>query len=172
MKAAELTGKRFGRLVAVARLFETYHGSRVWECICDCGTTVKVATNALTTGNTRSCGCLRVAECASRTRDPETRFRRSCIKQSNGCWLWHTSPKIRRYASFWINGAREQAHRASWLLFRGPIPDGLHVLHKCDTPLCVNPEHLFVGTHADNMADMKSKGRARSGRGSHAAGNL
>jgi hypothetical protein len=55
------------------------------------------------------------------------------------------------------------AHRVAWELVNGPIPDGLCVLHKCDTPLCVNVEHLFLGTNAENSADMEDKGRQAKG---------
>lgn len=57
------------------------------------------------------------------------------------------------------DGKRHLAHRFSWIIYFGSIPNGLHVLHHCDIPKCVNPEHLFLGTQSDNMNDMHSKGR-------------
>lgn len=83
---------------------------------------------------------------------------------NSGCWLWDGATVPTSYGdiprgSFGIGGRPMLAHRASYLLFIGEIPEGLSVCHKCDTPLCVNPDHLFVGTHLDNMADMTAKGR-------------
>jgi hypothetical protein len=64
---------------------------------------------------------------------------------------------------FRFEGRQMQAHRASWLIHRGDIPDNLWVLHKCDNPPCVNPGHLFLGTYQDNIDDMVSKGRHSHG---------
>jgi len=75
------------------------------------------------------------------------------------CWVWTASTRGNGYGQFWDGKKCGPAHRASWEIFFGPIPDGQDVLHKCDTRLCVNPEHLFLGTHLDNMQDMVSKGR-------------
>lgn len=76
-----------------------------------------------------------------------------------GCWLWTAAVDGKGYGAFRME-KMEQAHRASWLLHHGPIPDGMCVCHKCDTPLCVNPSHLFLGTNLDNMRDRDRKGRA------------
>lgn len=59
------------------------------------------------------------------------------------------------------DGKNEKAHRLAWIAKHGPIPDGQQVLHRCDVPRCVNPDHLWLGTHDENMADMLAKGRAR-----------
>ena len=96
--------------------------------------------------------------------------RRTCSEQcrtepNTGCWIWIAALNNRGYGIIG-RGARqdgpEPAHRISWELAYGPIPEGLHVLHKCDNPPCVNPHHLFLGTHGDNMRDSVIKGRANS----------
>jgi hypothetical protein len=82
---------------------------------------------------------------------------------TSSCWLWIGGKDKDGYGKFkWVNGKDERAHRFSWLFFRGPIPESLFVLHKCDNTSCVNPDHLFLGTHAMNMGDKKEKGRQRN----------
>lgn len=83
---------------------------------------------------------------------------------NSGCWLWTGSFGTTGYGQFSLGGRPVKAHRASWELHHGPIPAGAFVLHRCDNPACVNPQHLEVGSHVKNMADMRARGRARGGR--------
>ncbi len=75
-----------------------------------------------------------------------------------GCWLF-IGANVHNYGLFSIKGRHVLAHRFSWKLYNGEIPRGLNVLHKCDTPECCNPHHLFLGTISDNNKDMVRKGR-------------
>ena len=91
------------------------------------------------------------------------RFRANTERQENGCLLSTAAIVSTGSGVFWPEKRKPvQAHRYAYMLVYGPIQEGLCVLHKCDTPLCVEVSHLFLGTHQDNMADMKRKGRARS----------
>ena len=81
---------------------------------------------------------------------------------NSGCWLWLAYTDRKGYGTIWFNGKTIKAHRLSWILHNGPVPDGLHVLHKCDIPCCTNPVHLFLGTNQDNVDDMVKKGRHKS----------
>jgi HNH endonuclease len=83
----------------------------------------------------------------------------------SGCWIWLGAlDRKTGYGLFYFERKQQFAHRVSYELFRGKIPESLFVLHRCDVECCVNPNHLFLGTHADNMADRNAKGRQARGR--------
>lgn len=81
-------------------------------------------------------------------------------REGPGCWLWIGSRDAGGYGRLHVAGTPMLASRASYIVHFGTIPAGQSVLHKCDTPQCVNPFHLFLGTQADNIRDMHEKGRA------------
>ena len=83
------------------------------------------------------------------------------LSDQESCWLWNGNTN-NRYGFF----MGRRPHRVAWFLTHGTIPKGLEVIHKCDVPLCVNPSHLLLGTHKQNMEDMSRKGRVVTYRGS------
>jgi len=93
-------------------------------------------------------------------------FDQAWIPEPNsGCWLWLRAQNGAGYGTFHHTRGRKNskstlAHRFAYQRAKGSIPLGAHVLHRCDNPICVNPEHLFVGTARDNLEDMAKKGRA------------
>ena len=86
------------------------------------------------------------------------------VDKSNECWLWKASCDSYGYGHISVEKMMVKSHRLSWELTHGPIPCGLYVLHKCDNPKCVNPEHLFLGTALDNARDRDKKGRGACGK--------
>lgn len=91
--------------------------------------------------------------------DLKARFERR-VDRTADCHVWTGSRDRRGYGRIHVGGLPELAHRVAWRLTNGAIPDGLFILHRCDNPSCVRVEHLFLGTHQDNMDDMRRKGRA------------
>jgi hypothetical protein len=88
----------------------------------------------------------------------------SKFTKDEGCWNW-TGAYAREYGTFWLAGRQQRTSRVAYTLYVEPIPIGLCVLHRCDNPKCVNPQHLWLGTQGDNAADSKAKGRSTHQRG-------
>ncbi len=84
----------------------------------------------------------------------------SYVTKTDGCWVFRTRWKR---GTIWFRGRLDMPHRMSYILHTGEIPDGIEVCHSCDNPVCINPDHLFLGTHDDNMKDAVSKLRIKWG---------
>jgi hypothetical protein len=95
------------------------------------------------------------------------RFQQMIKPSPSGCIVWVGCTNRGGYGSFTIRNRKITAHRFAWIAANGDIPDGMWVLHSCDNRACVNPDHLFLGTHAENMADMVRKGRPRPAKSSY-----
>lgn len=101
----------------------------------------------------------------------KNRIINTCIIDENGCWIWQgykcEPRKMYGLTSLALDGPRKKVltHRASYILWKGEIPNGMYILHSCDVPLCCNPEHLHLGTAQDNINEMKERGRERKALG-------
>lgn len=159
-RGEDFAGRRFGLWLVRETLWGTR--PRIVLAVCDCGSGEhRVRACHLTTGASTGCGCSRV--------NFEADFWDMVIPEPNtGCWLWMGQQLRHGYGLLGYGRGRTQAHRLAWVLAHGPIPtgDGYHgtcVLHRCDNPPCVNPDHLFLGSNRDNDKDRVRKGRQARG---------
>ena len=104
--------------------------------------------------------CSKACYHASHTRPAEERFWEK-VDTSGDCWVWTGAKHVFGYGKFSLRTGESpyDAHRASWILANGPVPEGMSVLHRCDNPACVRPDHLELGTHRQNMSDMSLRNR-------------
>lgn len=168
----DMTGQRYGRLVAICRTTLTSTSGWRWLFRCDCGREHESLGSHVRYGRTKSCGCLGREVAVGRL--PLLQLRQKAASTPEGllgrlideletdgsdCWLWGGQVNPSGYGAISVEGKPKGVHRVSYALFKGPIELGKLVMHSCDKPLCWNPDHLSVGTHADNTADMVRKGR-------------
>lgn len=127
------------------------------DCICrHCGATFSLYPSTIRQGG--GVFCSHACKAQAQSIPLETRFWQR-VEKTDGCWRWTGPLHAFGYGLIWRGGNNVGAHRISWEIHVGPIPDGLFVLHRCDNPPCVRPDHLFLGTQADNIHDMVAKGR-------------
>lgn len=174
----DIIGMKFGKLKVLEK--DGKHKKQyTYTCQCDCGNIRKYTLKGgLTRGKTKSCGCdhpisslganLTFEEYYEHTRKRLLKG----IKENNGCWEWQGSLNNKGYPfQSWgqkPNKKKTTLHRVSYLVWKGEIEKGKCVLHKCDNPKCINPEHLYIGTYKDNTKDVLDRGRGNAPKGSKA----
>lgn len=179
-KSRSMVGLRFVRLLIVGSLgcVPARTGIPRLRLLaeCDCGNKVEVDAGRVKSGSCRSCGCLRTERILSYLPVPiltfEDMIRRSTVDARTGCVLWGLSVVEKGYGMAQYRGKQRGAHRVSWMIHHGTIPPGIEVMHTCDafyekgdktSRRCINPNHLQLGSHQENMDHMVALGRSNSG---------
>lgn len=133
-------------------------------CECGCGTATPIAKQSSSRNGWVKGEPVRFVHNHHARRPAEERFwEKVDVPAPDACWEWKAKALPKGYGIFWDGERQVTAHRYSYELHQGPIPEGLWVLHHCDNPPCVNPAHLYAGDNSDNMFDLHERGRARGG---------
>lgn len=148
-----MIGEKYGKLTIIAYVDHTWCDR--YLCQCECGNTKVEAIHNLNRKKRTRFDC---GKCPKTDEQPISLFL-SKVTKTDSCWLWNNSLDRDGYGTISISNFRLKAHRASYLFFVGELEEGKFVCHTCDNPRCVNPKHLFLGTHLDNERDKDLKGR-------------
>lgn len=155
---------RVSGCLTVVSFSHVINGTPYWICLCECGHRPVIRSECLTKSGRSHCEKCKVSLTRPTYRQKtKERLLRGVKKTPNGCWEWVKGFDSNGYGNITVECKTQRVHIISYQLFVGLIPSGMCVCHTCDNPPCCNPDHLFLGTHRDNMNDMTKKGRRISG---------
>ena len=155
----KIIGQKFNMLTVLYEDGKSPNNSFTYTCKCDCGNERKnIPSYEVAKGRIKSCGCINFSRRPDRLEILKNRLK-SKITIKNGCWEWQGRISKIGYGQIKVRKKPYSSHRLSYELFKGNIPEKICVLHKCDNRKCINPDHLFLGTYADNAQDMCKKNR-------------
>lgn len=154
----DLTGMKLGKLKVLSLHSNRHNSQTLWNCLCDCGTTSQIRGDVLRRGQ-KTCGCVHRLPKFNRFDELVRFFLLVNIRGENECWEWKGGKSPKGYGVFNSNYKNPLAHRLIILSMRGHLKQSEYVCHKCDNPICVNPNHLFIGDAKSNYDDSRSKGR-------------
>lgn len=165
----DMTGEKFYGVEFVKFHHKDGGGRAHWIVKCVCSKHFIVQAYNLTSGHTKSCGCLISCSKEGYAESVRKKIIEGIIISSNGCWEWQRSLNTSGYAQIVAFGKPHLGHRLSYRMFKSEFKNEICVLHKCDNAKCLNPDHLFLGTISDNNLDMLTKGRKYVAKGSKSA---
>ena len=159
MRETVTVGQVFENLLVLSRNGTSSEGRALWLCRCSCGEEVAFTSKQLTTGRFRAC-----RNCQdSGSKSPLSVRLRKYEVSASGCWNWTGKQNELGYGVLVVEGKYTRAHRAMHFMLNPRDDRSLVVMHTCDNPQCINPEHLKLGTQKENIMDMHSKGRFKGG---------
>lgn len=156
----KINGTRLTPLVLI-KLPKSKGGNRAYVFQCECGNKTTQAISRVRLGRAKSCGCVPKPQNTRFTIEQVVKAFWEKVYKTEKCWIWNGCRNSDGYGLLAFDRRARGAHRVSWIIHFGKIPNGMSVLHRCDNPPCIRPDHLFLGMQADNVKDCDSKGRRR-----------